>query len=71
VLTSGQADGSSRPFEETDFQPVVHQAAGMISVYHGFGIDDAEALLRAHSFAEDRPVTDVARDVVQRRTRLS
>jgi hypothetical protein len=70
VLTSVRADGSPRSFEETDFQPIVHQAAGMISVYHDVGIDDAEALLRAHAFAEGRPVTDVARDVVRRRTRL-
>ena len=30
----------------------------------GVAIDDAQALLRAYAFAESRPISDVARDVV-------
>ena len=43
---------------------VVHQATGMVSVQRGVVVDDALALLRAYAFAEDRPVGDVAADVV-------
>jgi len=45
----------------------VHQATGMILVQLGVTATDAFARLRAYSFAIDRPVTDVARDVVERR----
>jgi hypothetical protein len=43
---------------------VVHQATGMISVQAAVTIDDAVALLRAYAFATNRPVSDVASDVV-------
>jgi hypothetical protein len=45
----------------------VHQATGMILVQLGISATDAFARLRAYSFAAGRPVTDVARDVVERR----
>jgi hypothetical protein len=71
VLRTIQADGFPSVFEEADYQAVVHQAAGVISVHCDCGITDAEALLRAHAFAEDRPVADVAQDVVQGKLRLA
>lgn len=52
-------------FDAADYQPVVHQAAGMTEVHCGCGIDDAEAMLRARAFADGRPVEDVARDVLR------
>lgn len=48
----------------------IHQAAGMISVQLGVGIDDAVAALQAHAFAANRPVEDVARAVIARRLRF-
>jgi hypothetical protein len=63
--------GIPGPPADDGFQPLIHQAAGMIAVYHDCGIGDAEALLRAHAFAENRPVTDVASDVIERHTRLA
>jgi AmiR/NasT family two-component response regulator len=39
----------------------------MILVQLGISATDAFARLRAYSFAAGRPVTDVARDVVERR----
>lgn len=45
----------------------VHQAVGMIFVQLNVQIDEAFALLRAHAFASDRMIEDVARDVVDRR----
>jgi hypothetical protein len=43
---------------------VLHQATGMVSVQAGVSVRDALALLRAHAFANDRLVGDVAADVV-------
>ena len=43
---------------------VVHQATGIISVQAGVPIDDALVLLRAHAFAEERLIGEVAEDVV-------
>jgi AmiR/NasT family two-component response regulator len=53
-----------------DFRFVVHNAAGMISVQQGISVTDALIRLRAYAFSHDRPLTDVAQDVVDRRIRL-
>jgi len=45
----------------------VFQAQGMVSVQLGMSLADALARLRAHAYAESRPLGDVARDVVARR----
>ncbi len=45
----------------------VHQAVGMIFVQLDVTTAEALALLRAHAFATDRTLEDVARDVVARR----
>lgn len=69
----GGLDGARRPrlsVFDADFhgQPEIHQATGMISVQVGTGLGEALALLRARAFAEGRPILEVARDVVDRRT---
>lgn len=48
----------------------VHQATGMVSVQLGVSMDEAFVRLRAHAFADGRPLRDVARDVVSRRLTL-
>lgn len=48
----------------------VHQATGMVSVQLGVSLAEALVLLRAHAFAADRSMNDVAADVVARRLRL-
>ena len=48
----------------------VHQAAGMLSVQLEVSVSDALVRLRAHSYAEGRPLHDVEVDVVRRRLRL-
>ncbi|GAA2756838.1 GAF and ANTAR domain-containing protein [Actinopolymorpha rutila] len=48
----------------------VHQATGMVAVQLGVPVATALARLRAHAFAQDRPLIDVARDVVARRLTL-
>jgi AmiR/NasT family two-component response regulator len=42
----------------------VHQAAGMLSVQLACSVAEALVRLRAHAFRTDRPIDDVARDVV-------
>ncbi|HEY4466090.1 MAG TPA: GAF and ANTAR domain-containing protein [Streptosporangiaceae bacterium] len=46
----------------------VHQATGMISVQLGISLTDALVTLRARAYAEGRPLSYLAADVVSRRT---
>ncbi|WP_328459584.1 GAF and ANTAR domain-containing protein [Actinoplanes sp. NBC_00393] len=46
------------------------QAQGMVMVQLGVSIGEALARMRAHAYAENRRLEDVARDVVERRLRL-
>ena len=54
----------------SNFQHVVHQASGMVSAQLDITVGQALIRLRAHAFGNDRPLTDVARDVVARRLRF-
>lgn len=62
-LAASLEDGS-------DFQHVVHQAAGMVSVQLDGTIAHSLIRLRAYAFGNDRPLTEVAHDVVARRLRF-
>lgn len=55
----------------SNFQPVVHQAAGMVAAQLGVSVAQALIRLRGHAFGEGRPLGDVARDVVARRLRFN
>lgn len=44
----------------------VHQASGMLSARSDITVDEALLRLRAYAFMADRPINDVARDVVAR-----
>jgi hypothetical protein len=55
---------------EADFRFVVHNAAGMVSVQQDITVADALIRLRAYAFSHDRPLTEVAQDVVDRKLRL-
>lgn len=50
---------------------VVHQASGMVSAQLGIAVAVALSVLRAHAFAADRPLRDIAADVVARRLRMT
>ena len=54
----------------SNFQSAVHQAAGMVSVQLNESIAQAFVRLRAYAFANGRPLTEVAADVVARRLRF-
>jgi hypothetical protein len=51
------------------YSPVIHQATGMISAQAGIGVGDALLLLRARAYAAERALSDIAKDVVERRLR--
>jgi len=57
-------------FDEADYQAIVHQAVGMVSVQCDCDLDDALAMLRARSFADGQPVTRIAAQIVDRTLRL-
>jgi ANTAR domain/GAF domain len=65
--TGATADGLAAVL---DPNYVVYQAQGMTMVDLGVTLADALARLRAHAFAENRPLAEVARDVVEGRLRL-
>ncbi len=52
-------------FEVDDYRAVVHQATGMISAQIGCAIGEALARLRGRAFADERPIDQVAADVVR------
>ncbi len=49
----------------------VHQATGMVSAQLSVSMDEAFVRLRAHAFAAERPLREVAADIVARRQRFS
>jgi hypothetical protein len=54
----------------TGLPHVVHQASGMVSAQLDVPVGEALLRLRAHAFAADRPLVEVATDVVARRLRF-
>jgi hypothetical protein len=53
-----------------DFRYVVHQASGMVSAQLDVSVGVALIRLRAYAFANDRPLNQVAEDVVARELRF-
>jgi hypothetical protein len=53
-----------------NFQFVVHQASGMVSVQLGVSVGEALARLRAYAFGNDLLLTEVAEAIVARTLRL-
>jgi hypothetical protein len=49
----------------------IHQATGMVVAQLGISATDAFARLRAYAFAQQRPLREVARDVVARRLQFT
>ncbi len=69
AMQAGGSDGvlAAALEEGSNFQYVVHQAAGMVSVQLEISVAQALVRLRAYTFARERVVADVAADVVVRR----
>ncbi|MFD2082437.1 ANTAR domain-containing protein [Actinopolymorpha cephalotaxi] len=49
----------------------IHQATGVILAQANVSAEQALAMLRAYAFANERPIDEVARDVVERRLRFA
>ncbi len=65
------ADAVARALEiSADFHFAVHNAAGMVSVQLGTSVAEALIRLRAYAFSNDRPLAEVAQDVIARKLRL-
>ena len=64
--------GTLAPELEVDanLRLVVHQASGMVAAQLGISVGEALVRLRAHAFAQDRLIADVAKEVVERRLRF-
>ncbi|MEV6521045.1 GAF and ANTAR domain-containing protein [Longispora sp. NPDC051575] len=67
LLLDGARAGAPDP---TAHDAQVHQATGMVLAQLGVSAEVAFARLRAHAYAQDRLLRDVARDVVGRRLRF-
>jgi hypothetical protein len=65
-----EAGSSRRVDDPTSHQAVVHQATGMVLVQLGVTAEVAFARLRAYAYAQNRPLGEVARAVVDRRLRF-
>jgi hypothetical protein len=57
--------------EREGYRAEIDQATGMVSAQLGVGIEEAFLRLRAHAYAQDRRLSDLAGDVVARRLRFS
>lgn len=67
----------SRPLPGADdrdsgasYQLQVHQATAMVTAQAGVSVDQAYLMLRARAFAEERPLAELAADVVARHVRF-
>ncbi|MEV5979112.1 ANTAR domain-containing protein [Streptomyces sp. NPDC052114] len=70
LLTPEGADDMAGDGPPPLHRALVHQAAGFLTVRLGIPIDQALVRLRAYAFTHDRPILDVAHDVVHRRSCL-
>jgi hypothetical protein len=52
-------------------RPEVHQATGIVSVQLGIDVTESLVRLRAHAYAQARPLLEIAREVVTHRLRFS
>ncbi len=58
------------PLDVSDHRIVVHQATGMISAQLNCAIDEALVRLRAHAYAAELPIDEVAKSVITRQLRF-
>ena len=72
VAGPGQADGLRSGWgQPASHRADVHQATGVISVQLGVNLAEALVRLRAHAYVRDRPVAEIAADVLARRLRFT
>ena len=60
------------PGETTTFsRRLIHQATGMVLAQLGTTAEDAHLIIQARAFAENRPMRQIAQDVIERRIRFT
>ena len=59
-----------QPADLTRHRAEIDQATGMVTEQLGVGIAEAFIRLRAYAYAHDQRLSDLARDIVERRMRL-
>jgi hypothetical protein len=64
MQSEAAAESVAWAFEVGDHRAIVHQATGMIAVQIDADVDEALVRLRAHAFSADRPIQEVAEEVV-------
>jgi hypothetical protein len=64
------AGPGGQPADLAGHRAEIDQATGMLTEQLGVGIAEAFIRLRAYAYAHDRPLADLARDIVARRLRL-
>ncbi|GAB1688546.1 GAF and ANTAR domain-containing protein [Krasilnikovia sp. M28-CT-15] len=67
AISGAAADGLDEAIEHS---PELFQAQGMVMVQLGVSLAEALVRIRAHTYAENRRLNDVARDIVARRLRF-
>ncbi|MFC4591519.1 GAF and ANTAR domain-containing protein [Sphaerisporangium corydalis] len=70
VIDGVPVDGPHRDYGTVERWAQVHQATGIIAVQAGVDLRTAFLRLRAHAFAVDRSLRQVAADVIARRLRF-
>ena len=80
LLSADQADQAGggaagagpggQPADLAGHRAEIDQATGMLTEQLGVGIAEAFIRLRAYAYLHDRPLADLARDIVARRLRL-
>lgn len=72
-LQDGAPAGTLSPSLEDSFayRAEIYQASGMIAIQLGVPASEALVRMRAHAFANDRPLDEIAADVVGRRLCLA
>ena len=63
------ADDDPGPVDGAALRAEVHRAAGMVMAQTGLRIDEALVRLRAHAYAVERPISEIAADVLAGRHR--
>lgn len=64
---SNEGDGTPALDDALDNRFELYQAQGMVSIQLGVDIHDAMIRIRAHAYAHNRPLSDVADDIVARK----
>lgn len=59
-----------RPEDWPAYHPEIHQASGILSVQLGLGVAEALVCMRAHAYAQARPLLEIAREIVTHRLRF-